>query len=180
MARTQSGFTFVGLMILIALLAIASMATLTSAAGFSRRAAENELLAIGEEFNRAFLSYYNQTPGGAPRYPGSLTDLVRDPRYPGVKRHLRRVYPDPLTGKADWGLIPAPGGGIMGVYSLAAGQPMHRYPFGPGIPNQPNQSAVAETTSYREWQFGYLPAIHQTPTTPAAPSQSAPLFGRRF
>jgi type II secretory pathway pseudopilin PulG len=170
-ACAQSGFTYIVLMVIIVLLAIASMATLTSAEGFSRRAAENELLAIGEEFNRAFFSYCNQTPGGTSRYPGNLADLVRDPRYPGIKRHLRRIYPDPLTGKADWGLISAPGGGIMGVYSLASGQPMHRYPFGRGSPGQP---PVAETTSYREWQFGYLPSVHQTPVMTTKPFQPTP------
>jgi type II secretory pathway pseudopilin PulG len=157
--RAQRGFTFIALMIIVAVLAIASMATMSSAAGFSRRAAENELLAIGEEFNHAFLSYYNQSPNGTSRFPASLADLVHDPRYPGTKRHLRRIYPDPLTGKAEWGLIPAQGGGILGVYSLATGQPMHRYPFGP---EAIGQTGVQEVASYQDWQFGYLQATRQT------------------
>jgi type II secretory pathway pseudopilin PulG len=168
--RTESGFTFIGLMIIVAVLAVASMATMTSAAGFSRRAAENELLAIGDEFNRAFLSYYNQSPGGSRRFPGSLAELVRDPRYPAINRHLRRIYPDPLTGKPEWGLIPAPGGGIMGVYSLATGQPMHRYPLGSETVGQMN---VQEVGSYQDWKFGYSQATKQVAPKVNTPPLSA-------
>jgi len=35
------------------------------------------------------------------------------------RRHLRRLYPDPITNSAERGLVKAPDGGVMGVYSLS-------------------------------------------------------------
>lgn len=46
-----------------------------------------------------------------------------------------------ISGKAEWGLISAPEGGISGVYSLAEGVPI--------------LSAAGPT--YRHWRFEYLP-----------------------
>lgn len=175
--RTR-GFTYIGIMIFIAILGIASMAAVTSADFFSRRNAEGELLAIGDEFNQAFLSYYNKTPAGTAHFPRTLDDLVRDPRYPGIMRHLRRIYPDPLTGKAEWGLIKAPEGGIAGVYSLASGTPIRQrqsdlYQSTP-LQSAPDQSVSAEGGGgYADWQFGYYTATNQNVPLPAQSTPSA-------
>ncbi|MFY9316607.1 MAG: type II secretion system protein, partial [Burkholderiales bacterium] len=79
-------------------------------------------------------------------------DLLEDKRYLTVQRYLRRVYADPITGKADWGLVPAPGGGIMGVYSTAAAKPVRDL----------------GAASYRDWKFAYEPprAPSTAPGTP--------------
>ena len=39
-------------------------------------------------------------------------------------RHLRRLYRDPITGQDEWGLVEAPGGGVMGVYSRSEDEPI--------------------------------------------------------
>jgi len=110
--------------------------------------AEETLLAIGIEFRNALASYANATPVGQNRRPKSIDDLLRDPRYPQVRRHLRQRYVDPLTGRAEWGLVQAPDGtGIAGIYSLAKGTPIQIGNFEP-----PFQS-FAGKTSYREWVF---------------------------
>ncbi len=104
---------------------LASALTFEIAHTSARRTAETELLAIGKEFERAFASYCRQGAAGGPRFPGSLDDLTRDPRVLGIRRHLRRVYVDPLT-RGAWGTVSAPGGGIMAVYSTSEDQPFQR------------------------------------------------------
>ena len=145
----QRGFTLLGVILLAALLAIAAATTLSAGVTLQRRAAEDDLLAVGLEFRNAFKSYYDAAIS-TPRYPAKLEDLLRDPRFPGVRRHLRKLYADPLTGKADWATIPAPGGGIMGVYSKAEGTPIKLALFVPEFASFEGKS------SYAEWQFAYL------------------------
>jgi len=58
------------------------------------------------------------------RYPKKLEDLLKDPRVPGVKRYLRKIYIDPITGEKDWGLMRGKDGGIFGVYSKSEQQPI--------------------------------------------------------
>lgn len=60
------------------------------------------------------------------RYPEKLEDLLEDRRYLSVQRYLRKIYADPLTGKPEWSLIAAPGGGIMGIHSLSEAAPIRR------------------------------------------------------
>lgn len=154
------GFTYVGLLVFVAILGIASAATLQMGSVVQRRAAEDELLLVGMEYRRALISYAQRTPAGQLRQPKSLADLLKDPRYPNTVRHLRKLYPDPITGKAEWGLIQGvEGGGISGVYSLSEAMPIKIDNFDPELAHFKGK------TSYREWQFSVLP------TTPARPSR---------
>lgn len=43
----------------------------------------------------------------------------------------RGIYADPFSGKAQWGLVAAPQGGIAGVYSLSAGRQAGEYLYTP-------------------------------------------------
>jgi len=143
-AGREAGFALIWVMMLSTALALSTAALLEVAAQGWRKASENELLAIGAEFTRAFQRYEEATPPGASPYPRRLQDLVQDPRFAQPRRYLRQVYADPLTGKAEWGLLPSPDGGIQGVYSLARGKPLQAQ----SVPPNP-----AET--YRDWRFGY-------------------------
>ena len=144
------GFTLVGVLVLVAILGVAAAATVTAGAAMQRRAAEEELLFVGLQYRNAFKSYY-ESAAGTQRFPNQLQDLTRDPRFPGVKRHLRTLYADPISGKTEWGTIPAPGGGIMGVYSLTPGVPLKVAAFPPEFPEFDGK------TSYAEWLFAYVP-----------------------
>lgn len=147
-ARSERGFTYLGLLILVAIIGIASAASLQAGAALQRRAAEEELLDIGMEFRNALISYANATPVGQRRTPSSLQDLLKDPRYPNPRRHLRKLYADPLTGKEEWGVIEAQdGGGIIGVYSLSNARPIKTGNFEVVFQD------FAGKTSYREWRF---------------------------
>lgn len=69
----------------------------------------------GKAYCAALISYFLAGPGSTPIFPQALSDLVRDNRYLTTRRHLRVLYPNPYSGRADWEPIAAPAGGIMGV-----------------------------------------------------------------
>jgi type II secretory pathway pseudopilin PulG len=129
----QRGFTYIGLLIFVAVLGAAATASLAAGSSLLGRAAEEELLAIGLEFRAALKSYAEATPFGQPDAPKELAELLRDPRYPGVRRHLRRLYADPLTGRAEWGLVRDPGGRIVGIHSLSRTPALRQDNFPPGL-----------------------------------------------
>lgn len=120
----QRGFSYVGVLILLAIIGTVSAATLSIGSVMQRRAAEDELLFIGEQFQLALLSYANASSSGASRYPARLNDLLRDPRFPSIRRHLRKIYVDPMTGSTDWGTVNAPEGGIYGIFSQSREHPI--------------------------------------------------------
>lgn len=149
--RTQLGFTYMGLLILLAILGIGLAAGIQAGRAMQRRSAEQALLHIGGEFADALDSYRRATPAGASDEPATLDELLRDPRYPGVVRHLRKRYADPLTGRAEWGLVRAEDTKrIVGIHSLADGQPIK-------VGNFPARfRGLDAKTSYREWIFTSL------------------------
>jgi hypothetical protein len=148
----------------------------------SQREKEAELLFVGDQFRQAIEAYHRRSPGGQPRYPARLEDLLQDPRFPQTVRHLRRLYVDPVTGKREWGLIKAADGGIAGVYSLARVPPMKTG----GFPAR--YADFAGRTSLGSWRFmatgavameegntamtGTTASVQPTPeATPQRPSQ---------
>lgn len=116
------------------------------------REKEAELLFVGDQFRLAIESYLESPFGGVPQLPRSLEDLVLDSRFPAVRRHLRKVYADPITGTKEWGLIRDVDGGILGVYSLSADAPLKTGGF--PAPYQ----AFSQGKAYRDWQFQVEPA----------------------
>lgn len=151
----QQGFTYIGLLITVAILAVASAASVQLGSLLQRRAEEEELLAIGMEFRMALISYGNATPPGQSRSPSTLQDLLKDPRTPHPRRHLRKIYADPITGKEEWGVVQAIDGsnGIAGIYSLADDRPIKIGNFANPFLDFENRK------SYREWKFTVLPLI---------------------
>lgn len=146
----ERGLAFIGLLIVVAALGAALGATATFWHTAQQRVKESELLFIGLQYRNAIRQYYHATPVKA--FPRSLDALLRDERLPGTRRYLRRPYRDPLTGSAEWGLITAPDGGIMGIYSLAPGQPLKEA----GFPAALGWSGGGRAR-YADWQFVYLP-----------------------
>ncbi len=150
-AGGQRGFAYLLLLATIAILGIASSAAVTLGAQMGRRDAEQQLMAIGAEFQQALRGYAG-VPLGA-RGPRSLEELLKDPRVPGIRRHLRQLYADPLTGKAEWGLVTDSQGFIVGIHSLADGTPIKQNGFDPA------QAGFEEARSYRDWVFGLPGAV---------------------
>ena len=145
--RCQQGFTYIGLLFAVAILGI-TLATIGVVWSTQiRRDREAELLYKGEQFRAAIGKYL--ASGG--QYPPALADLVADTRTPMVRRYLRRIYLDPMTGSADWQLFLAPAGGIMGVASASQDKPIKVAGFfGADAPFE-------NAECYCDWKFVYVP-----------------------
>ena len=141
------GFTYLGLLIVIAVMGAGMAAFGQLASHAAQREKEAELLFRGEAYRAAIESYYRKEQ----RYPQSLEQLVEDKRYPTPVRHLRRLYPDPLTGEASWALVEAPGGGVMGVHSRSEEAPIKTANF--SLKNQ----LFADAQTYADWKFVHSP-----------------------
>lgn len=145
--RGAAGFTYLAVLLLIALMGMGMAAAGMFWHTQLQREKEQDLLFAGDQYRSAIEAYYNSTPGAGKQYPTSLNDLLKDPRFPGTRRYLRRLYADPITGKAEWGLVLAPGNGIMGVYSLGEGEPFKQANF------RLKNAEFAHKQSYADWKF---------------------------
>ena len=160
-AAAQRGFTYLVMLLAVALIGIGLVATSEVWSQSRQREKERELLFIGNQFRQAIALYYWRTPGGAHQYPKDLEALLEDKRWPVTQRYLRKVYRDPMTGTQDWGVVEAPGGaGIMGVYSKSESVPIKTANF------PARWEKFAEARSYLDWKFVFTP---ETPKAPPAP-----------
>jgi type II secretory pathway pseudopilin PulG len=113
----------------------------------SQREREKELLFVGDQYRRAIASYYSTVPSGQARLlPQRLEDLVDDNRFATPRHHLRRLYPDPMTGLADWQPV-VEAGGIVGVHSTSKQEPLKQA----GFPLR--YSALEGQSAYSAWIF---------------------------
>lgn len=160
------------LLFFVATLGIGLAATAVSWTGARQREKERELLFIGIEFRDAIALYYNRSPGVIKEFPKDLNDLIKDQRYPNIQRYLRRIYRDPMTGQAKWGTVPAPGGGIIGVYSLSSDAPIKKAGF------TEQQKGFGEAGSYVDWKFVYQPPTPVIGATPPTANLSSTLTQR--
>lgn len=149
--KAHAGFTYIGVLLLVALMGmvLASFGTLASVA--MQREREQELLFVGGQFRHAIALYYEATPGPVKRYPPSLEALLKDARGPVTQRYLRKIYRDPISGKAEWGVVEGPGGEVTGVYSLSADKPLKTANFSAA------DQAFEGQAAYSGWKFIYLP-----------------------
>lgn len=147
-----------GLLFAVALAGVALAATGTLWSTQRQREREQELLFVGDQIRKAIGSYYERSPGTVKKYPAKLDDLLKDNRFIGVQRHLRQHYVDPLTNSKQWGLVAAPEGGVMGVYSLATDTPIKQAGFA-------ERDAEFEGKSrYSDWKFVYRQRLNKQET----------------
>jgi len=90
---------------------------------------------------------------------------------PGVRRHLRKIFVDPLTGKAEWGVVYLGEGttGVVAVHSLSTAKPLKVANFDSRFSGLDNADTISA------WRFKARdPALGQGPgqPLPAAPSTS--------
>jgi type II secretory pathway pseudopilin PulG len=158
----QGGFTYIGLLFLVAMMGYAMTVTIEVWEQVRQRDREDELLYVGGQYRRALQRYF--LAGGGERYPRQLEDLLKDPRVPGTRRFLRQLYADPITGTNDWGLITAPGGLITGVYSKSEAEPIKKSQF------RVADQAFEDKKKYSEWVFAPIARS----ATAAPPAQGVP------
>lgn len=163
-----------GIALVFVLVAVTLIGLLAGIAGSSwttivQRSKEQELLWRGGQIRKAIGSYYKTAHAGAKTsYPSSFEQLIKDPRFVGVKRHLRRHYLDPMTGD-DWALIKEPGGRIRGVRSSS-----HQEPFKKDNFSTENEK-FAGKSKYVEWEFVYLPEKKTSKKATGSGSSSVPV-----
>lgn len=147
----QRGFTYIGLLFLVAAVGILLWKAGEYWSFAQQREKERELLFAGNQFRQAIASFYNKSPGSVKKYPETLENLLEDKRYLTVQRHLRKIFVDPISNSREWGIVPAPSGGILGVYSLSEKHPIKMRRF------SASNASFKDATKYSDWKFVYLP-----------------------
>ena len=153
----ERGAALLTVLVLVTLLGLAASLAGQSLGALMQREREAELLWRGQQYRQAIASFYNVRHGAQQMYPAKLEDLLKDPRFPGTVRHLRRLYPDPMTGK-EWELVKDPAEKLIGVRSTSQLTPFQQAGFPKGLED------LEGKTAYSEWEFVFVP--------PRQPAQS--------
>jgi type II secretory pathway pseudopilin PulG len=138
----QGGFTYLALLWWVAITGAGLGALGDYWSSTLQREKEAELIFIGEQYQAALESY-----GATGRFPKRLEDLLGDANAKPVRRYLRRIFIDPMTGNERWGTVTLFDGQIIGVHSLSDRQPMKMAGFSDKNANMANKKR------YSEWQF---------------------------
>ena len=141
------GFTYLAVLVLVVVTGIAISGVGRYWSTLQMREAEKSLLYRGNRIRLALESYYNASPGGAKTLPRRLEELLADPRVGGVRRHLRRIYRNPLSRDGRWTLVRTSGGRIRGVYAKSDRKPLKRSGFRRG------DEAFEKAKRYSDWKF---------------------------
>ena len=140
------------LLALLVFMALSTFAVMAAAEIWStrlQREREAELLFVGNQYRRALESYWTATPGPVKALPASVRQLLVDDRFPQPVMHLRRAYPDPMTGE-DMQLVTT-GNVIVGVHSRSKDTPLKQSGF-------PDRYAHFENAAtYQQWRFVFTP-----------------------
>ena len=163
--RASGGFTYLGVLLALALVGtgLAAVGQLWSMQ--VRRERERELLWVGGQIRAAIASYYERSPMGTKQYPADLADLIEDRRAEVTRRHLRRLYADPMTGLPDWELIRTADGALLGVASASRAVPLKRARF------EGANEYFEGSGCYCDWRFVYLPQLMTGTLRTASPEQ---------
>lgn len=155
--RPVGGYTWPLLLFLLALTAAGLGAAADTWWAGAQAEREREWSWRGEQYARALDAWAAATPDGAVARPRTLEQLLIDDRLQPARHHLRRLYPDPWTGRADWLIVRAADGGIVGLRSRSP-----RLRTRSDAPDSPSARAVSESPA-REPPAGHGAL---TPTDP--------------
>lgn len=146
--QRNGGYSYLWLLLLIALLGVGLVKVVEIESQAQKRDKETELLFIGAQFSLALESYWRHSPRPeAGERPSTLQDLLLDQRGGVPRRHLRKIFVDPMTGSDQWGLIYV-GGRIVAVHSRSEKRPLKQDQF------PPEQAEFAGKSMYSQWLFG--------------------------
>ena len=173
-AAPTRGFTYLGLMFVIAVLAMTATMASQVWTFVQQRANEAELAFAGQQISGAIERYrQRQLPAGEGGFPRRLEDLLRDARTLQIERHLRRLYVDPMTGRAQWGLLTLPDGAIIGVHSHSEKTPIRGTLLA-------DRLGFPAASHYRDWHFvaPSAMALLENGNTAETPASASPQNGR--
>jgi type II secretory pathway pseudopilin PulG len=148
--RKGRGAAYIFFLFCVAILGLALTVVADVDSIANRREKEKELLFIGRQFRQALKSYYETSIqiDDPRRYPPDINSLLEDYRAGKLRRHLRRLYADPMTGNNSWGTVISDGQ-ILGVHSLSKLKPIKQDNF------DFVQASFRAASSYAEWVFSY-------------------------
>lgn len=146
----QQGAVLLWALILLLVLTVGLGRLLDVQATRAQREAEAALLWTGEQYRQAIASYYHRSPGTVKQLPRRVEDLLTDPRYLTLTRHLRRPYLDPQTGQA-FAEIRNSEGLLVGVRSTSLKQPLKTEGFPVPLAH------FARARTYNDWSFVFVP-----------------------
>jgi type II secretory pathway pseudopilin PulG len=164
--HSQGGFTYFSVLFLLVLLGLGLAGTGEAWSVASKRMRERELLWVGHQYARAIRAYHAQSPG-VQVFPSRLEELLEDRRFPEPRRHLRKLYVDPIS-REDFETVLSNDGKIGGVRSRSDAEPMKKDNF------PPKYRDFKGSTRYSEWLFvADVPGAPRKPGTEAEPAAPA-------
>lgn len=143
----ERGFTLPGLLAAAALILLGLSAAAPRWAHERQREQERELIRVGSAYAVALERYRRLSPGHVQRLPTRLQDLLRDPRFAGTVRHLRRLHDDPMVPGMAWMVVRDAQGAIVGVRSRSARAPLAQ--AARDLRGEP----LPRATAYDQWVF---------------------------
>ncbi|MBL8525943.1 MAG: type II secretion system protein [Betaproteobacteria bacterium] len=138
----QRGFTLMAVLFIIFSMGIGLGVASENWRTASIRDRERELIWVGRAYRDAIRGYVQTYH----LYPPSIDALLQDPQSPVPKRFLRKIYPDPVTGKNEWALITV-NDRIVGIRSLSEKEALKSDNFDLG------EAGFAKKSTYAEWVF---------------------------
>ncbi|MCD4675290.1 MAG: hypothetical protein K8S18_04745 [Desulfobacula sp.] len=147
----DKGFTYPAALLLIIVVSVSLMVVQKQWSTIMKRDREKELFFRTSQIIQAIESYYQNSPGGSQQYPSSLKVLLKDNRLPGLKRHLRKLFKDPMTEDGDWGIVYDGKGRVKGIFSRSQDEPIKKAGFPKAYKSFENKK------KYSEWKFVYEP-----------------------
>jgi type II secretory pathway pseudopilin PulG len=115
MMRKQQGFTYLGLLLAVALMGLGLTAASEVWVTVAHRERIEQLEWIGGQYVQAIGSYYNASPSGVKRYPQGLGELLEDKRSTPARRHLRHVFRNPFDEQTGWTAVASVDSGVQGI-----------------------------------------------------------------
>jgi type II secretory pathway pseudopilin PulG len=152
----QTGSTLLMVLAALVILGLTAGTAGNSWKHILQRDREQELLFRGDQYRRAIESFHHAWG----IYPKQVDELLADQRALKVRRHLRRPYADPMTGR-PFELIRDTTGAILGVVSTDHGRPFRRDGFPAGY------EEFSRASSYRDWKFVFE-SVQKAETTGGA------------
>jgi len=144
----ERGFTLIGLAIIIVIIGIVLMAVSRVHSTIAKIDKEEELLFRGDEIKDAIDSYFKN----GNTYPRNFDELLKDQRGINPRRHLRKLYKDPITN-GEWDVIKDKAERITGVRSKSDKEPLKKANF------HEEYKLFEGKTKYSEWEFVSQPKI---------------------
>jgi len=114
-----SGFAYMSLLVVVAISSLMLTVAMPDIYQTAKREREEQLLFVGQQYQRAIQNFYENRFVAIKRYPNNFEELLEDNRTPKPQHFLRKRYRDPITMTNDWGLVLNEQDQIMGVYSLS-------------------------------------------------------------